>query len=889
MERVETLNKKSNEKGQLTIFLGLSMVLIMTFLAFIINVGLFVKAKINLQNAVDAAAYAGASVQARQLTNISYLNWEIRNTYKEWVFKQYVLGQKGLSASFAQQFAASPSTMNFRLKTFYNPSDGSYFDNNVFDRYNLPSICIHFGSPHNICGIASVPGLPRFETLGISGISEENESFLNAIVKTKANDCSTRSNLNFGTAMLWAFGDGKGTLFPDIPEIASQRPGAWPQALELGVRMRNLEAIVNAPPVPEVCQDGAQCSTNLSSLINSYPAAPMAERTTKALMSAIRNLGGKANSEGCEGGPGSNMACSFTLSELAPQESNIDINTLSGLLLPSNSGGSFRKMYLDLIAYPVNFVTFFSMFNSSTGNFKNSGTNSEAECGIIKTAIPVPGYIMGFTKNPKIMTYYAVKGKAKFVGMLYPFKDRNGIELTAYAAAKPFGGRIGPRLFVHDPDSTASKQIKARSQPNYLTTSSYIMGLDTNGITGFNAGNPIPSNQDFWILDPSGIIGGTPASGVTPKFAVPNLLYDFSDPAELASEKNKSPQIQILNRALTWDSAYSTIIPGEDRGLYNQTQFKQFWNLQNSSGAAVMSAEDVEKTLQRVRAPTRYEALNYMIPNFIEPGTPPNPFDTNPSFIDQNPDPEVITYMIYAPLYGQGLPHNLEVDGIIAEVTNIIQFNMSAIDRFLEVLKEVADSMIAASSSLTTSPEAYVEAAKTIYREPLLPTGAPTDPECQNLSLAQQFAIFFKSGGEQCGITSIEDYMRNYFERMKSQPGHPNYYSATFRRLRDGETAPFDPQKLMTGYSPGTRQGATENGEIVNISGNPTGLARRNYYSTKFIQVNEYLMNSANGSGPLTMSMLHENGDGSNVSDVPAEIINKLDPSVLSEYSKIDF
>ena len=84
---------KRNEKGQVSIFLGICMTVILTMLAFIVNIGLFVKAKINLQNAVDAAAWSGAAVQARQLSNIGYMNWELRNTLKEWMFKYYVLGQ----------------------------------------------------------------------------------------------------------------------------------------------------------------------------------------------------------------------------------------------------------------------------------------------------------------------------------------------------------------------------------------------------------------------------------------------------------------------------------------------------------------------------------------------------------------------------------------------------------------------------------------------------------------------------------------------------------------------------------------------------------------------------------------------------------------------------
>jgi hypothetical protein len=81
-----------NQRGQISLFFSASLIVLITIIAFVINIGLFVKAKINLQNSVDAAAYAGASVQARQLTRIAYLNWEMRNVFKEWMFKYYVLG-----------------------------------------------------------------------------------------------------------------------------------------------------------------------------------------------------------------------------------------------------------------------------------------------------------------------------------------------------------------------------------------------------------------------------------------------------------------------------------------------------------------------------------------------------------------------------------------------------------------------------------------------------------------------------------------------------------------------------------------------------------------------------------------------------------------------------
>lgn len=99
--------------------MGIALILVMGMLAFIINIGLFVKAKINLQNAVDAAAFAGAATQSRQLTNIANVNWEMRNTYKEWMFKYYILGQMGLvkgNNNLSDAALASPN-VSFLLRT----------------------------------------------------------------------------------------------------------------------------------------------------------------------------------------------------------------------------------------------------------------------------------------------------------------------------------------------------------------------------------------------------------------------------------------------------------------------------------------------------------------------------------------------------------------------------------------------------------------------------------------------------------------------------------------------------------------------------------------------------------------------------------------------------
>ena len=133
-----------DSRGQISIFLAVIVVIIAALMAFVINIGIFVKAKINLQNAVDAAAYSGAAVQARQLSNIAYMNWEMRNIYKEWMLKYYVLGQLNhprvrghkSSTNLKMDYRLPPSTRALLPASLPGRNTKSG------DPWNIPAVCI---------------------------------------------------------------------------------------------------------------------------------------------------------------------------------------------------------------------------------------------------------------------------------------------------------------------------------------------------------------------------------------------------------------------------------------------------------------------------------------------------------------------------------------------------------------------------------------------------------------------------------------------------------------------------------------------------------------------------------------------------------------------------
>lgn len=886
MNRKPLLLCQVKNKGQLSIFMGITLLIMMTLIAFIINVGLFVKAKINLQNAVDAAAWAGASVQARQLSNIGYLNWEMRNVYKEWMFKYYALGRlrttQNLNASI------TGNRMNFRLDPFFDQASG-YSNNNVFDPYNVPSICVHFGSPHDICEIYDIPGLPRFNTVGLPSVSEHHEIFLNSIVDAKAKDCTERSDLNFLTALTWAYGTGA-AIFPGKPVVGADRPGAWTVAFELGLRMRNLEMIVNRPPVKEpICRSGSDCLAVAELRNETGNNFPLNERPIKAFWSAYRNLSGGTSA----GVPGNEFSNSLRLTEIPPRPYTADITSLSGFLIPDGASigeisavPATTKSYLDLQVYPLNLLTFFTAFVSETilKGDTNSATvasevNSEGACKSSKTALPVPGYLFGFIKNNQVMTYYAVKGEAKFIGLLFPFTETGGINLTAYSAAKPFGGKVGPRLFGIGDDGNT---VTARSDNNDSKSGPYVSGiLVDNPANTYTPGQPIPNVNDFYVTQPDQVIGGVPGSGIETYYAIPNLLYAYNDISDLA-QSTRGAKIEIIQKAGTYAQS---INPTEQKGLYDTKQYQLLIAaLPTITNQNLVTSQQMSRAIEQVRRPTRYEALNYLIPTFeIDASTNPENLESVPvaQNIQANGLGGTPRYRLFAPLFGQGTlyPNLSNVTTIAESYLNSIR---PSIDKFTEALRLVAEGV---RNSETRGAEGTIAAANSIY-----PADGNLDisaNDCVAPSLAAKFFHFFTSRQPLCSVVPLYEQMRTYFNDQESKATTDGRYPySTFYQTTYYKPTPqgISNSDLKSAYSPGPRQGATINGTNPNPFSGTESSARRNYYSTKFFAIEKIALTNFPYDDP---GILHEYSDMSDPTDIDSVLINTIDTADLVPITKL--
>ena len=606
--------------------------------------------------------------------------------------------------------------------------------------------------------------------------------------------------------------------------------------------------IVNRPAIADINR------SNVDQLSDQAPEIGFNERPVKAYWSAYRNLGGGKYKDGNTDGSGGKTKDSFTfdfsLTELPPTAFNAKSNgdSVSSFLIPdtavypSGSGSPLNKQYLDLQLMPVNYATLFSTFVDMAQYNTAIEVQSEATCGVSKTAMPVPGYILGFNKNPEVITYYAVKGESKFVGLFFPIngEKKDGFKLTAYAAAKPFGGRIGPKLFTYVDGQT----VRARNDVN-KKSSPYVSGLkmDIMSPAGFEPGMPIPPFASFWD-DSHAVIGGVPGTGnPNPTFGIPNMIYDFEDAADLNVQSQSSEEVQtIVPQAIKGTATAETL------GMYHSPQLRL---LKESIGPITpgtsMTGDSVFRAIIRARRPTRYDAMNYLIPDFREVNNKGNaaPFIQK---LRQIPNADQsFSYKLFAPLLGPNLLYKNAND--VESVINVyLRLNEPAVKTYVGALLKVANGILA--NATKTGTNTNLEAARSIHAnagtgpdEPaLLIEAPPGDPGCKN-DIASKFFHFFRAEKTGCGIVPLRKMMINFIaDRSKNENGlnRAMYYEG-FYYNDPNSSLMLTQDQVMSAYFPGVRQGVSPQGVAEHplklAAGSDSYSARRNYYSTKFFQM----------------------------------------------------
>ena len=446
------LQKK--EKGQATIFMVIFVTTMIFLFAFTVNIGMLVHAKINLQNAADAAAYAGAAVQARQMTAISYLNWEMRRALKEFMFHWMVRGNRS-QACFPLDGSGSGHPLcraeqgvrtNKYLFSFRDPRAGAQFKENR-DQY-VPTTCVIFSPRNNYCQRSEIAGIPRLGAIGgvlafVNPIIAAVTSNTDDIVQRKKDDCKSRGTLNHLLLGAWLFNLDESPFQLQakndrIYAFGGNRDsedayGVLPRQALLRARIDNLEEALNLNLQGEgLSGDSSIDEEMINLLVNDSEKLFYYERPIQAYLSAYNNLPLASEHNG--------IFSEISLEELIPHQVSVELN--AELRNP--------PILFKLNDITENLITASSHFQTVDRTI--SGAVTEGGCIQVRIPLRIPNFLIGVTKDPSVITYYAVSLRAKARLLFSPFQGGEPVSLTAYSAAKPFGSRIGKNLALSSPN-----------------------------------------------------------------------------------------------------------------------------------------------------------------------------------------------------------------------------------------------------------------------------------------------------------------------------------------------------------------------------------------------------------------------------------------------------
>lgn len=393
------LKDSKGHRGQMAIFIVLIFQVLFVLFAMVINIGLIIHDKINLQNAVDLAAYYAAQRQAELLNVMAHQNYQIRQSWKLLAFRYRGFGTLGQDNS-----GSAPANPN----RSGDHSEDAYFGDN-----NVPTICIYIRptwldapKDENPCKDRnfSIPPLKIPQNLAPWG--GFNATIISAAKRLKEQfdtACANRGGLNWLYAMR--------ILTSYRVDQNNRKQLIWSLAKNLSQK-------------------------NFIEL----SGEPVFNGVKKTLLKNLTFMNrGEQDSEG--GGGEDRVQVEFlnSMEGVSPLDWLPPIHINPTLMYTDIKQGqgchADPKSVYDL---PERGDSVFSILSDQTevATFKGYAQTHE-------NMLPIEHRMsLGLEKNPWYMSYVGVKARTKPRQIFFPFGPT--ITLEARAFAKPFGGRMGP-------------------------------------------------------------------------------------------------------------------------------------------------------------------------------------------------------------------------------------------------------------------------------------------------------------------------------------------------------------------------------------------------------------------------------------------------------------
>lgn len=400
-----------NKKGQATVLIGIIFQVVFIFFAMVINVGLLVNDKINLQNSVDIAAYYGAMKQAEVLNTMAHVNFQIRQAWKLMNWRLWALGDIGRFDQFLNGDISSATESELRART--SSSDNNMLNictRNPFwsDEWNLAG-----NNPvQNFCKSANFE-IPRLKPLSLRGVQTlpifgfmrifEAQSQRNANVF--GSDCERGAGFNYYYAA---------AILASYKITVANKKGIMRELQNLLIQGNDFKDIMGAS----------------------------VRGTTENVFRKNLTLANKESIDGFE---------FYNSLNQNPFLVPIDVRVRMTYTDMFGTPGSCKGQVKDIIEEPQTkngtILKLVSLIDGLAGSdYSNDVKPQSAEVfskGTAKNDFTAPTSTVGFEKNPWVIAYVKVKAQTKPKMLFSPIGDGR-VTLTAEAYAMPFGGKVGP-------------------------------------------------------------------------------------------------------------------------------------------------------------------------------------------------------------------------------------------------------------------------------------------------------------------------------------------------------------------------------------------------------------------------------------------------------------
>ena len=455
MKKPQFVLSRKNQKGQVAIFVALIFQIIFVFFALLINIGLIVHHKINLQQSTDLAAYYGAMKQAESLNAIAHINFQIRQAWKLLTWRYRVLGTFGFQGPNPQfdKLSGSPPvfpvTMKYATDSIRNSKsaiDGGACppdqDGMRVNTLTHPFFCIgHAGmsgwvdKQENNCKV-SCPLLEDTASVDVGGIPPMNVVISNGISGSiNQTIASVNDNLNVLCT----------SLGPTNVNVLAKIIVGYQRDAEL--RSRTLLMLAsNLSKDKFVDLDGGDVVTGVkNTLLNNLTEANRTSvNENLAKINTYNSLSANAcamTEDRANAGKKSGGKSEFL--------KRIEFNLVQFFVhdckwIPTPPGNNGFQQFRSGSLYNRSLTGLSDGSKDSTG--RETPDFSKIDSKIQDALISLIGvenerYTVGYEKNPWCPAYYFVSATAE---PMIPFLPLVKIKLSAQAIAKPFGGSIGP-------------------------------------------------------------------------------------------------------------------------------------------------------------------------------------------------------------------------------------------------------------------------------------------------------------------------------------------------------------------------------------------------------------------------------------------------------------